>query len=570
MTTATTSVPADLDPSDVAQLEPLYASLSDRAVESTDDLRVWLSDYAALEAVVDEYGSRAYIAKTCHTEDKEIEKAFLHFVEVVDPALKPWRDKLRRKFLDSPHSAELAESPYPLLTRHWRADVELFRESNIELQTKDAKIGAEYDKICGAQTVEYGGQTLTMQQAFKYLEETDRDVRREVFDLTVRRRLEDRDRLDTMFDELLELRYRIAQNANKPDYRAYMWQAMKRFDYTPQHCHDYADAVEACVVPFMAELHEKRKAELDVDALRPYDLSVDPKGRPPLRPFAQDDIDGFVARTRAMFDGVSPDLGEQFGTMRMGDNLDLDSRLGKAPGGYQSSLEVVKEPFIFMNATGRQDDIETMLHEGGHAFHFIESSRAVPLMFVRHAPIEFCEVASMSMELMAADGYGAFYDDPADAARAKRSALERSLTVLPWVAAVDDLQHWLYTHPGHSSAQRIERWLQTWRRFTPDVTDWSGYEDYLEMRWQAQLHLYRVPFYYIEYGIAELGALQLWLNYKRDSAGTVAAYRSALALGGTRPLPELFEAAGIKFDFTRATIEPLVDAVRAELTTLPE
>ena len=353
-----------------------------------------------------------------------------------------------------------------------------------------------------------------------------------------------------------------------PDYREFAWRSKHRFDYTPDDCLRFADAIEAVCVPAVRAMDEQRRADLRLPALRPWDLSVDPQGRPPLVPFVETDVDAFVTKTRHVFDRLSPELGEQFESLRRNRNLDLDSRRGKQPGGYQSSLSEVKQPFIFMNAAGLQRDVEVLLHEGGHAFHYLAATAAQPLVFLQHAPLEFCEVASMAMELLGADHFEAFYPKPADAGRARRALLEGVVRFLPWMATIDTFQHWIYTHPGHSRQDRTDQWLAITGRFGRTV-DWAGHEATQASSWQAQPHLFSSPFYYVEYGIAQLGALQVWMKSKEDPRRALANYRAALSLGGTRPLPDLFAAAGVRFDFTERTLRPLVAAVVEELDALP-
>lgn len=562
-------VPADLDPSDWAQLEPMYQALLDRPVDTIEALGQWLADLSELSSVVSEYGSRKNIDSACHTDDPEIEKAFLHYVEHVAPQIKPVFFELQKKFLAVPCHTDLDAKRFGVLIREWQASVELFRPENVPLQTEVAKLNNEYDKTVGSMTVEFEGQTLTLQQLSRYLEEPDRAKRESAWRLSTTRRLEDREKFDELFDQMLAIRKQMAENAGLSDYREYMWKAMDRFDYTPQHCHDFADAVEQVCMPVIEKMDEQRCASLGLEKLRPWDLAVDVKGRAPLRPFDADAPQDLVDKSAEVFRRVQPGLGEDFSTMKMGRNLDLESRKGKRAGGFQSSLQESCEPFIFMNAAGLDGDVRTMLHEAGHAFHFMWASADESLMFLRHAPMEFCEVASMSMELIGADHYDVFYPDEADKARATRSLLEGIITILPWIATIDQYQHWLYTNPGHSDSQRTVAWLNILNRFKRSRVDWSGFDEVRASLWQKQLHLYHVPFYYIEYGIAQLGALQLWLNYRKDPEAALAAYRGALRLGGRRPLPELFEKAGLKFDFTRATLEPLMAAIGEELDRLP-
>jgi len=569
MTQPRTFTPADLDPSDWGQLEPLYQALLDRPVDSIESLGQWLSDLSELSSVVSEYGSRKNIDSACHTDDPEIEKAFLQFVEQIAPRIKPMYFELQKKFLSVPCHAELDEKRFGVLVREWTAAVELFRPENVPLQTEVAKLNNEYDKTVGAMTVEFEGETLTLQQLSRYLEEPDRAKRESAWRLSAERRLVDRDTFKDQFEQMLNLRKQMAENAGLENYRDYMWKAMDRFDYTPQHCHDFADAVEQVCMPVIEKMDAQRCESLGLEKLRPWDLSVDVKGRGPLKPFAADNPQDLVDKSAEVFSRVEPGLGEDFTTMKMGRNLDLESRKGKRAGGFQASLEESREPFIFLNAAGLDGDVRTMLHEAGHAFHFIWASKEEPLMFLRHAPMEFCEVASMSMELIGADHYDVFYPDEADRARATRGLLEGIITILPWIATIDQYQHWLYTNPGHSDSERTVAWLKVLDRFNRSQVDWSGLDEVRASMWQKQLHLYHVPFYYIEYGIAQLGALQLWLAYRNDPVKALSAYRQALRLGGRRPLPELFETAGLRFDFTRETLEPLMAAIGEELDRLP-
>jgi oligoendopeptidase F len=562
--------PDDLDPSDWDQLEPLYQTLLDRPIDSIEAMRQWLGDFSELSAVVSEYGARKNIDSACHTDDAEIEKAFLHYVEHVAPKLKPVYFQMQKKFLSAPCHTELDTERFGVLIREWGAAVELFRQENVPLQTEVAKLNNEYDKTVGAMTVQFDGQTLTLQQLSRYLEEPDRGTREKAWRLSAERRLEDREKFDGVFEQMLDRRGRMAKNAGLTDYRAYMWKALDRFDYTPKHCHDFADAVERVCLPVVDKLDAQRCASLGLESLRPWDLGVDVKNRAPLRPFDSDSPQALVDKAAEIFRRVDPGLGEDFSTMKMGRNLDLESRKGKRAGGFQSSLQESRQPFIFMNAAGLDTDVRTMLHEAGHAFHFIWAAAQEPLMFLRHAPMEFCEVASMSMELIGTDHYGVFYPDDADRARATRSLLEGIITILPWIATIDSFQHWLYTNPGHTTQQRTNAWLGILDRFQRSHVDWSGLDDARASMWHKQLHLFHVPFYYIEYGIAQLGALQLWLAYRSDPAKALSAYREALRLGGKRPLPKLFEAAGLKFDFTEATLAPLMVAVGEELDRLPE
>jgi oligoendopeptidase F len=568
MTTLTGFVPEDLNCSDVAQIEPLYQALLKRPLSSLGDLQQWLEDWSALDARIDEFASRRSIAHTCHTDDERIEKEYLYVIEQLIPRLKPLEFQMKSKFVQCPLHEQLDAARFQVLSRSWRTQVAIYRDANVPLQTEASRQTTQFNKINGAMLVEFQGRQMTLQQAARYLEEPDRPLRQQAWELIESRRLQDREPIEAIFEKLLDLRQQIAANADLANYRDYIWQSRERFDYTPEHCLQFGDAVAATVVPVVEQLDRQRQQSLGVDSLRPWDLAVDVHNRPALRPFEQEQIEAFVDKARQMLAGVWQPWAEQFATLKAAGNLDLESRKGKRPGGYQSSLEQSKQPFIFMNAAGTQRDVETLLHEAGHAVHFLAAC-GEPLVFLRHAPLEFCEVASMSMELLAADHFEAFYN-AADAARAKRALLEGIVRILPWIATIDGYQHWLYTHPGHSREQRGDAWLATLDRFSSSVVDHAGLEDSRRSRWQRQTHLFAAPFYYIEYGIAQLGALQVWLNYRQDPKTTIAALNRAFALGATRPLPELFETAGIRFDFSAQTLGPLVQALQAELEALPQ
>lgn len=559
-------VPADLDCSDFAQLEPLYKQLLGREIASADDAKQWLQDYADFSSVISEYGSRRNIDVSCHTDDAEIEKRYMQFVEEIQPKIKPLGFACARKLLDCGYADKLTESKYVQLVKEWKADAELYRDENVPLQTDVTKLTTEYGKLCGKMIVEFRGQKMTLQQLARFMEETDRPTREEAWRLSTNRRLEDRDAMDELFNKLLAKRAQIAKNSGKDNYRDYVWQSHCRFDYTPQDCLTFGDAIEAVCMPIVKALDQKRKAELGVDPLKPWDGAVDPKGRDPLRPFDADKPMDMVKGVRDIFNRVSPELANLYDELKPGKNLDLESRPGKRPGGFQSSLEQCKEPFIFMNAAGLHRDVETMLHEAGHAFHYMDA-RDEPLMFVRHAPLEFCEVASMSMELIGCDHFDVFYNAE-DAKRAKAAQLEGILRFFPWMATIDGFQHWLYTNDDNTTELRTKAWAEIYGRYSSGVADWSDIPEARLARWHAQLHVFHYPFYYIEYGIAQLGALQVWQNFKKDADTALANLRKAFALGGSVPLPELFETAGIRFDFSADTLGPLIKMVKTELDAL--
>ena len=547
-----------------SKIEPYFDRLVDRAIETTEALTRWLADCSELAAAIAEEGTHRHVRMTCQTDDEERKAAFLDYIENIEPKCKPRLHELNVKYAESPIARDLPSERYFVLDRSVRASVDIFREENVALQTEEAKLEQKYQEICGAQMVQFDGKEQTLQQLALYAERTDRDLRRQAWEVEANRRLEDVDKLEHIFDQLVLLRDKMAIHAECEDYRAYAFKAKQRFDYSPADCIAFHDAVERAVVPALRDMQRRRKDALGLETLRPWDLAVDVQSRPPLRPFKT--TDDLCDKTSRVFHRVDEALGGEFDAMRKKGYLDLDSRKGKAPGGYQATYDEGRHPFIFMNAVGIQRDVSTLIHEGGHAFHS-NAARNDAMLIYRHSPIEFAEVASMGMEMLALDFLDEFYDEQSHA-RAKRAELEGIIGLFPWVATIDAFQHELYTNPTHSRSDRRTCWLALHERFG-GIADFTGYQESLAYRWHKQLHLFEVPFYYIEYAIAELGALQVWCNAKKDRAHATGNYRKALALGGSKPLPDLFRAAGIAFDFSYETIAPLIETVCAELEELP-
>ena len=585
-----TFVPHDINLGDWPVIAPLFDQLETRAAaaQSVAELERWLMEWSELNAALDEEASRRYIAMTCHTDNVDAEQAYLHFVEHVEPQLKPRQFALEKIYVAHPQRTELlggtgvppvssnsqqatastnsrAGRPchYVVFDRDLKNHVELFRPENVALETEEAKLSQQYQKLIGAQTVTFRGEEKTLVQMGRYLEEPDRALRQEAWELVAKRRLVDADKCEEIFDQLIQLRTQIAKNAGFDNYRDFAFRQKGRFDYTPENCLQFHDAVEKEIVPAVREIQNERKQQLKLEKLRPWDLAVDPQNRAALKPFA--DVGEMVSRSQKIFNHLDAELAAGFQQMQDLKLLDLDNRKGKAPGGYQSTLSEARVPFIFMNAIGLQRDVETILHEAGHAFH-AQATRDEDLYAYRGAPIEFCEVASMAMELLGNEFLEEFYPT-AEANRARKTHLEGIIGFFPWMAVVDAFQHWIYTHIGHTRAERKAAYLQLMDRFGGDV-DYSGYEEVRAYSWHRQLHIFLHPFYYVEYGIAQLGALQVWANSKANKAKALGDYKKSLALGGSRPLPELFAAAGCKFQFDAATIKPLIQLAGSELAKL--
>ena len=558
-------VPSDIDLGDWPQIAPLFDQLEARIARagSVADLEEWLLDWSELSAALDEEASRRNIAMTCHTDNAEAEKAYLYFVEHVEPQLKPRQFALEQLYVAHPQRKNLSQPRYEVFDRDVANHVQLFRPENVALETEEAKLGQQYQKLIGAQTVKFRGEEKTLVQMGRFLEEPDRALRQEAWELVARRRLQDVEKCDEIMDELIKFRHQIAKNAGFDNYLEFIFRQKGRFDYTPADCVKFHDAIESEIMPAVRAIQNERKRQLNLAKLRPWDLAVDPQNRAPLKPFA--DVGEMVSRTQKIFNQLDAGLAANFQELQDKKLLDLDNRKGKAPGGYQSTLSEARVPFIFMNAVGVQRDVETILHEAGHAFH-AQATRGEDLYPYRSAPIEFCEVASMAMELLGNEFIEEFYA-PAEAARARKTHLEGIIGFFPWMAVVDGFQHWIYTHPGHTRAERKAAYLKLMDRFGGDV-DFNGFGEVRVHSWHRQLHIFLYPFYYVEYGIAQLGALQVWANSKANRSKALGDYKKSLTLGGSRPLPELFAAAGSKLDFSAATIKPLIQLAGSEMRKL--
>jgi len=522
---------------------PYYSELISRPIGKSTD---FLSDWSRLSELIEETFSRLHVATTVNTADLEAEKRYHRFLDEIFPKAEEAEQELKKRLLEV--SPELPGFELPL--QKMRTEAELFREVNLPLLVNERKLEGQYDKIIGSQTVPWEGRELTVAQLRPHYQNPDRAIREQAWRLAAQRQLEDRDAINSLWGQFLSLREELASNAGFTEYRSYRWKQLLRFDYTPDDCLRFHEAIEEVVVPAAARIYERRRKLLGLETLRPWDLDVDPLKRPPLAPFQ--DVSELKAKASAVFHRVDPVLGDYFETMLREDLLDLDNRKNKAPGGYCTEFAAAKRPFIFMNAVGLHDDVQTILHEAGHAFHTFEKSR-LPYYHQRQIPMEFAEVASMSMEFMAstflAESDSGFYS-PVDAARARVEHLERSIVFWPFMAVVDAFQHWVYENPADAAypSNCDAQWMRIWNRFMGWI-DWSGLELELMTGWQRKLHIHTVPFYYVEYGLAQLGAVQVWANFLSDRSKAVSAYRSALSLGGTAPLPTLYTIAGAGFAF---------------------
>jgi oligoendopeptidase F len=546
-------------------LEPLFKELTERPINSVEELEHWLHDRSELEAALEEDFAWRYIRMTCDTTSEELLQKFQYFATEIEPKIAPYSNELNKKLVSSEWADKLHEEKYFILLRGVKKALELFREENIPLQTEIQVEQQKYQSITGSMSVHIGDKEFTLEQAAVLLKDTDRSKRQEAWEKITARRLQDKDQLNQLFDQLRALRHKVALNAEFENFRDYMFQALGRFDYTPQDCYAFHEAIEKEIVPILHEQAEKRKQALALESLKPWDLDVDISGKPALKPFQNGNE--LIEKSIQCFSNISRYLGERLEIMKENQLFDVESRKGKAPGGYNYPLAETGAPFIFMNSANTFRDLTTMVHEGGHAVHTFLTAD-LELNDFKHCPSEVAELASMSMELISMDNWDVYFDNEEDLKRAKRDQLFDVLKTLPWVAVVDQYQHWIYTNFDHTDEQRTDAWLQIYERFGASFADWGEHKEAEANLWQKQLHIFEVPFYYIEYGMAQLGAIAVWKNYKENPEKGLQQYLDALKLGYTKTIKEIYETAGIKFDFSAAYVKELAAFVKSEMDKL--
>ncbi|MGQ0828423.1 MAG: M3 family oligoendopeptidase [Bacteroidota bacterium] len=543
-------------------IEPFYKDLKERTISSVKELKKWLLDKSELEAIVSEDMAWRYIKMTCDTADQKLTDSFNFFVSEIEPHIAPYHNALNIKLINSVYLKDLDQDKYKIYLRDVKKALEIYRDENIPLLTKISTDSQKYGAISGAMTIEWKGKEITLQKAASLMKDPDRTVRKEIFHKIQKRRIADKDTLNDLFTELIQLRHQVALNAGFSNYRDYMFAELGRFDYTVKDCYNFHTSIAKEILPLVEDTDLKRKQTLKLKPLKPWDMDVDPEGKPALRPFESGAE--LIDKSIECFYKVRYAYGEYLEKMKSMGHLDLESRIGKAPGGYNYPLFETGVPFIFMNSVGTHRDMVTIVHEGGHAIHSFVT-RDMEITDFKSTPSEVAELASMSMELISMEHWDVFFNDPDDLKRAKKEQLEKSLKTLLWIAAVDKFQHWIYENPKHSAAERMKTWKETIDQFSSKEVDWSGMEDLKANGWQGQLHIFEVPFYYIEYGMAQLGAIAVWRNYKRDRETALDAYEAALRLGYTKSIPEIYKTAGIEFNFSQAYVNELATFVKNEL-----
>lgn len=544
------------------KLKVFFDDLKNRNIGNVSDLENWLRDRSELEAVLEEDMAWRYIKMNIDTTDVELAESFNFFIAEIEPNVAPYTNEFNIKLVNSPFINDLNAEKYYIYLRGIKKQIKIFRQENIELNTKLQSESQKYGAISANMTIEYDGKELTLQQASNYLKNTDRKIREEVFQLMNEARFKSEHELNELYSTLIKLRNKLAKNAGFENYRDYMFAELGRFDYEVKDCFNFHEAIEKEVVPITNSFDGEKKRLLGLEMLKPWDTSVDPTGKPALKPF--DGGEELINKTITCFNHIKPFFGECLSIMKELRYIDLDSKKGKAPGGFNYPLHEIGVPFIYMNSVGSQRDLVTMVHEGGHAIHSF-LTRDLELTGFKDTPSEVAELASMSMELLSMDYWNEFYTNPEELKRAKKEQLEKALETLPWVASIDKFQHWVYENPNHNVEERYVKWNEIMKAFGSNQVDWTGNEKSLSSLWQKQLHLFEVPFYYIEYGMAQLGAIAVWRNYKQHPEKAIEQYIGALKLGYTKSIKDIYKTAGIEFNFSQAYVKELVDFVKDEL-----
>lgn len=552
----------DFNPATWAGIEPYFKQLLETEINSLADLQQWLRNWSELQAVLEEDSRWIYVRTTVDTTDEKAKADLTNLYQNIYPYMVAYNNQLEKKLIACPFTEQLDKDLFFTTLRKMKKQVEMFVEANIPLNTEMNIKQSQYDAITGAQSVQYNGSELTLQQAWVHLKSNDRQQREDVFKLVGERRLKDAEILDNLLTELIQLRHNIAINAGYKNYKDYRFSELGRFDYTPQDCLNFHSAVKETIVPVLNKLNEQRKAALGYSTIMPWDLEVDPSGQAPLKPV--NNTQELTDKTIECFNRLDRYFGERLEIMKQMNYLDLDSRMGKGPGGYNMTMPEIGVPFIFMNSANSEHDLITMVHEGGHAVHTFLAHQ-LELTAFKETTSEIAEVASMGMELMSMEHWDVFYTNPVDLKRARKNHLAYTLGILAKTCAGDAFQFWLYENPNHTVEERRKKWKELFVEYSAEGIDWSGCEEYLETGYHKILHFFVVPFYYIEYAFAQLGALALWKNFKANPATAIEGYKKALSLGYTKPIPVFYETAGAKFDFSKPYVAGLVNFVQQEI-----
>ncbi|HDR8111887.1 TPA: M3 family oligoendopeptidase [Bacillus cereus] len=556
-----------IDISNVLQLEKTLSTLLNKMISSKLDLENWLKEQSKVIWDIEEQLRSHYIAFQCNTDNKEIKDTFEYDQQFVRPLLKRYQNSFDNKYLESPFRMELDPKTYSLLDKKIKNAQTLFCEKNIDLEVNEDKLVTEYFEITGGLTVVWDGEEKTITELQSYLQDPNRDIRRKARTLISEKFLSVEDKLQNILNELIVIRHEKAKNIQLDNYRDYMFKKYERFDYTAKDCYELAESIRKYVVPLKDKILLEKKDKLQVDTLRPWDVSAVTPDQKVLKPIANEN--DLIEKSTHIFNKLDVEFSALLNRMYKHNCLDLTSRKGKAAGGFCEYLPASQLSYIFMNLNYTQDDIVTFIHEMGHSIHN-ELIKPLKLRQYIEIPAETAELASMTMELFSLNYWDTFYTDKKDLKQAKINFFKDVISYLPIMLIVDQFQHWLYENPSHTSEERNEKYLQLQKHYQSSVIHIDGYENWIATSWLPVLHIFEVPFYYIEYAIAQLGALQMYKQYKEEPKQALENYKKALSLGSSQSIKEVYDAAGIRFDFSGETIKELMLFVEKELELLEQ
>lgn len=556
-----------LNLNNLEDLKNIYDVLLQEDIKSAEQLERWIAKIGDLDEQMEEILTGHYIDFQCSSNSQEAKEQFTYDQTYIEPLRKSFTAALNKKLLNNSYLSDLPEDKYGKFIKSIKNAQELFREENVQLEIEEDQLVTTYFEITGNLTVIWDEKEISLSELSPYLEDKNRTKREKATILMSEAFLEHADTLQKLMSELIQLRRKKAANANLDNYRDFKFKEYERFDYTPEDCLKLADAVKQHVTPLKEKLQRKHKDEIGVERYRPWDRKAPNPFEKTLTPFST--AEELVHKAAGVFTSLDSGFTDLLNEMNQKNLLDLTARQGKAPGGFCSPLPVTGLSFIFMNAAKTHDDVITLLHEMGHCIHN-NLTQHFDLPYYKEAPMESAELASMSMELMTMDYWHYYYEDESALIQAKKDHWKSIIDFLPMGVVIDQFQHWMYENPEHTEAERLDMFLALQKKYDADVVDWEGLEEWRKQNWLRILHIFEVPFYFIEYVIAQLGALQLYKNYKTDAAGTLEKYKEALALGASASLPEVYKTAGISFDFSAEMISSLVQLIEIELEELEQ
>lgn len=554
-----------LDFDNIHSVEKAYKRFLNRTIKNVEELDSWIKSYSELEDEILEVINKDFSAFQAYNDDMKIKNKFNRDVEKLMPIVKKYSAEINKFIYNNEFTKELNSDIYAHFLESVNNSINIFRNENIILEIEEDKICTEYSSILGDFIIHWNGNKRTLPQMYVYLENSNRDLRENAWEYMQSEKLKKADEIDDLMNRLIKIRHQKALNSGFNNFRDYAFRKYERFSYTPEDCFELHDSILEYVVPLKVEIEKKHKLALNVDVYRPWDAYASTEDENSLRPF--DNIEELIDGTIRIFKKIDKEFAAHIGEIKSHGFLDIESRKGKSSGLFCKNLPISRLSYIFMNTTGTQQDLISLIHECGHAIHNMLSGN-LELSKYKQLNMESAEFAALSMELLTMDKWDEFYKNKNELKHAKRKELEDILKFIPWTIGIDKFQHWMYLNPEHTPRERNAKFAEIAKEFYCPFSDWSSYENELENKWKFQSHIFIAPFFYIEYSISLIAAIQLWKNYKESPKVTLQNYKNALSLGNSKPLAEIYKTAGIKFDFSADTIKELTQFLWVELDKL--